>query len=92
MKRKRKTELKKSVEGMLNQLPPELQEAVKSGDMENFMAVVEKMPAEQAKALLDALEPMAAKLGFAPERRKGLDMKKVLRDLDALLKDIAAVA
>ena len=40
MKRKRKTELKKSVEGMLNQLPQKLQEAVKSGDMENFMAVV----------------------------------------------------
>ncbi len=76
----------------LDLFPPDLQEAIKSGDMAKYMAIVEKMPLEQAKALVEVLEPVAAQLGLAPETPKGPDMEKVLRHFEPLLQAIADIA
>ncbi len=77
---------------LLDLFPSDLQKAIKSRDMAKFMGIVEKMPVEEAKALVEAFEPVAAKLGLVLEPPKGPDTEKVLRDFEPLLQAITAIA
>jgi hypothetical protein len=82
------SELERDLEG----LPPEVLEALRSGDPERFGAALEGLSPEVRPSVMAQLAAMAQRAAFKHTQTAGPDMDRVLREFDPLLRGVAAVA